>query len=112
MISKLIAENIQRTKPVKQETPLSEKVVQLQEAVKSYVTHNRLNNVLSKIGEVKKSDFGNVMSQLNKDAIEDFAKDYQAFATLEKKDQKAVTKLVAQISSQLIREYFSEKSET
>lgn len=91
-------------KRIKVEEPLSDKVIKLQEAILSYVTENRLNNVLSKIGEVTQKDFGRVLGMFNKDVVEDFTKDYHEILNdLEKKEQKIVTKSFFKTASELVR---------
>ena len=101
------AENSKHLKSFKKKEPLSEKVKELQAVIKSYVSENRLNNVISKIGEVTIGDFGKVIGSFNRDVIDDFTKDYkEVFSELEKKDQKLITKSIVPISSKLIKTYF------
>ena len=91
-------------KPVKPAVIYSEKVLQLHEAVKAYITENRLDNVLSKIGEVTIKDFGKVLGLFNKDILEDFQKDYEeVLATLEKKEQKSINKSLGGITAKMVR---------
>lgn len=91
-------------KRIKVEEPLPEKVVKLQEAILTYVTENRLNNVLSKIGEVTQKDFGKVLGMFNKDVVEDFLKDYhEIMDELEKKEAKSVTKSYQKVAAELVR---------
>ena len=71
------AEGKQFRKSIKKEEKLPEKIVKLREAILTYVTENRLNNVLSKVGQVTIKDFGKVMGMFSKDIVEDFSKDYQ-----------------------------------
>ena len=100
-------EKIKRDKKIDKSKPLPEKVISLQEAIKDYITENRLNNVLSKIGEVTKNDFGKIIADLNRDAIEDFTKDFREdLEALDKKEKKLVTKSIVHKSSKLIREFF------
>jgi len=103
-------ENTKHLKSINQSAPLSEKVIALQGAIQAYVTENRLNNVLSKIGEVTRKDFGKIIGGFNRDVIEDFTKDYQnAFSILEKKEQKLITKSIVPISAKMIKEYLENK---
>jgi len=91
-------------KPVKPAVIYSEKVLQLHEAVKAYITENRLDNVLSKIGEVTIKDFGKVLGLFNKDILEDFQKDYEeVLATLEKKEQKSINKSLGGVTAKIVR---------
>lgn len=101
------AENSKLIKTISPKAPLSEKVKELQLAIKTYVTENRLNNVLSKLGEVSTRDFGKIIGDLNRDVITDFAKDYKSqYDPLKKKEQKQITKSIVLLSAKLIKEYF------
>jgi len=98
------SERIKRDKPIKPAVVYSEKVTQLLEAVQAYITENRLENVLSKIGKVTIKDFGKVVGLFNKDILEDFQKDYgEVLATLEKKEQKAINKSLGSITPKMVR---------
>lgn len=98
-----------RTK-VEPQAPIPEKVIALQKALGDYCTENRLNNVLSKIGNVGIKDFGRVMGLYSKDVMEDFQKDHEAaFADLEKQEQKLVTKSLAARIAPLIRKRLVEE---
>lgn len=100
------AENRKHHRVIKPEEPLSERVVQLQEAIAGYVTENRLHNVVSKIGEVGERDIGRVLGLFNKDVFEDFVKDYgTVFTDLEKKEQKMITKSIGRSSATLVKQY-------
>ena len=99
------AERIKREKVVKKEDPLPEKVIQLQEAILSYATENRLNNVISKIGEVGPQDIGKVIGLFNKDIVTDFFKDYESvLKELEKKEVKAITKSIGRATVPMVKE--------
>lgn len=85
-----------------QEKP-SDLVIALQEAILDYVTENRLNNVLSKIGEVTEKDIGKVLGLFSKDVVEDFLKDHKTQTdTLEKKELKLVTKSFAKTANAMV----------
>jgi len=97
------SENRKHHTAIKLEDEPSEKVIQLQEAILTYVTENRLNNVVSKLGEVSPKDFGKVLGMFNKDVVEDFLKDYhQLTDTLEKKELKLITKSFAKTAIDLV----------
>ncbi|MFT5821176.1 MAG: Rnl2 family RNA ligase [Crocinitomix sp.] len=98
------AENTRFNKVIKQQDLPSEKVIKLQEAIATYATENRLNNVLSKIGEVSVQDFGKVVGLFNKDILEDFTKDYhEHLSELEKKEVKVVTKSFSKKAATLVK---------
>lgn len=101
------SENKRFYKSFKEKEPLPEKIVKLQEAAETYVTENRLNNVLSKLGEVTQKDFGKILGLFNKDILQDFAKDYgKILKELDKKEQKLINKSASTNAAKLIREYF------
>ena len=97
------SENKKYHKSIKLEDEPSEKVIKLQEAILTYVTENRLNNVVSKIGEVSQKDFGKVLGMFNKDVVEDFLKDYGKITDeLDKKELKLITKSFAKNATELV----------
>ena len=104
------SENTKFHKTIKKEEKLPEKVIKLQGAILTYVTENRLNNVVSKIGEITFQDFGRVLGLFNKDIIEDFFKDYHHITDdLEKKELKAVTKSFGRASANLLKQKMEER---
>jgi len=100
-------ENIRRKRVTVEQEKISDAAQTLSEIISEYVTVNRLNNVISKIGDVGAGDFGKVIGLLSKDALEDFTKDYRSeIDQLEKKEQKIVRKALNRKASQLVREKF------
>ena len=98
------SENKKYHKAIRKEDELSDKVIKLQEAILTYVTENRLNNVVSKMGELTEKDIGRVLGMFNKDIIEDFLKDYHQITDgLEKKELKLIKKSFARTASELVR---------
>jgi Rnl2 family RNA ligase len=72
------------------------------------VTENRLNNVLSKQGQVPyplpEDYFGRIMKALNEDIWAEFNKDFQdAYDALEKGEQKRLAKMLNQQTAKLVR---------
>ncbi len=88
---------------------LSEEAENLCQEAYKYISSNRLNNVISKIGEVNpKRDFGKVLGMFNKDILTDFIKDNRAeYDALEKHESKTVNKFVNKHASQLVTEFFA-----
>ncbi len=88
---------------------LSEEAENLCQEAYKYISQNRLNNLISKIGEVnQKKDYGRVLGMFNKDILTDFLKEYQnEYDALEKHESKAVNKFVNKHASQLVAEYFA-----
>ena len=74
----------------------------------TYVTENRLNNVLSKMGPVTFKDFGNILGAYNIDVLEDFEKNesegLESFG-LDKDEEKMVKRMMSNEASNIIREY-------
>ncbi|MCP5108953.1 MAG: RNA ligase, Rnl2 family [bacterium] len=97
-----------KKRPKKQPVLLTEAGEKLLEELRSMVTENRLQNVLSKMGEmpypVPKDYFGQVMKAFNDDIWEEFNKDFeQPFIELDKQEQKKISKMLNQDASQLVR---------
>jgi len=97
------SENRKYHKLISLEEEVSETVLKLQEAILLYVTENRLNNVISKIGEVTEKDFGRVLGMFNKDIIDDFFKDYgDIINELEKKELKLIRKSFNKVAVEMV----------
>ena len=70
-----------------------------------YVTENRLNNTISKVGEiVLPKDIGKLIGLLSKDVLEDFLKEHSGrYASLEKSEQKILNRHINKLSTDLIK---------
>ncbi len=95
--------------PSPAEEPLSETATTLQEELDALITENRLQNVLSKKGEmpypIPQDYFGQIMKEFSADIWEEFGKDFQGqFDQLDKKEQKRLSKAVNQEVSTLVRQ--------
>ena len=100
-------ESKHKNRTPKKEVELTEDAAILKTKIPTYCNENRLNNLISKMGELKPSDFGKIMKELNQDAIEDFVKDTEkVFNRLDKKEQKILTKLFGSYNSSIIKAYF------
>lgn len=98
------AENKRFHKSIKISDAPSDQVLLLQEAILTYVTENRLNNVMSKIGEVTPKDFGRLLGMFSKDVVEDFEKDYRAVLDkLDKREVKQITKSFGKAAAELVK---------
>ena len=94
----------QKKRPQKPKLVLSNEAISLWGHLESYTTANRLRNVISKIGEITKTDFGKLMAAFSQDVLADFLKDHEhAFKCLEKKEQKQLTRQLNSACSKLIR---------
>ena len=99
------SENKKYHKSISKTDKPTEKVIKLQEAIITYVTENRLNNVISKIGEITQKDFGRVLGMFNKDVVEDFTKDYhKLLEELDKKEIKLINKSISSLAMVLVKE--------
>ncbi|MDR0830617.1 MAG: RNA ligase, Rnl2 family [Prevotellaceae bacterium] len=87
------------------EPTYSESLNNLLAVVEEYITENRLNNVISKIGEVSvPRDMGKLIGLLSKDVLEDFLKEHEsAYALLEKSEQKILNTHSSKLSTNLIK---------
>lgn len=87
---------------------LSEEASFLCEEIYKLITLNRLDNLISKIGEVNpKNELGKVLGLYNKDVLTDFLKNYQdRYNGLEKQESKAVNKFLNKYAGELINDYF------
>jgi len=94
----------QKKRPQKAKLVLSNEAIDLWSQLESYATPNRLRNVISKIGEIKKTDFGKLMAAFSQDVLADFFKDHEhPFKCLEKKEQKHLTRQLNSACSKMIR---------
>ncbi|GAB1450637.1 hypothetical protein MASR2M47_06930 [Draconibacterium sp.] len=101
---------LKKRKPLeKEEVKLSITAQSLMEEVSKYITVNRLNNVISKTGEVTQKEIGKLLGLFGKDILEDFLKDYQVeYHKLEKSEQKGINKFVNTEVAKLLKAYFKE----
>lgn len=89
-----------------EQVQLSEQAALLCEEASKFVTENRLDNVISKIGAVTVKDFGKVLGMFSKDAVEDFLKtNDEAYNQLEKPEMKAITKFINTQAQKLVKTY-------
>lgn len=89
---------------------LSEEAGFLCEEIYKLITQNRLDNLISKIGEINpKKDLGKLLGLYNKDTLTDFLKNFQPkYDALEKHESKAVNKFLNKHAGQLINDYFDQ----
>ncbi|NIM13439.1 MAG: RNA ligase, Rnl2 family [Candidatus Aminicenantes bacterium] len=99
-----------KKRPIKQkeEIPLSETGERLLQELEALVTENRLQNVLSKRGQmpypVPKNYFGEVMKEFSHDIWEEFNKDFEdAFDQLDNKEQKKISKTMNGWAAKLVK---------
>lgn len=96
-----------KDKTEKEPLNLSDAALREMYEVQIMITENRLRNVLSKIGQVQDSQFGMLMGAMSKDIMEEYMKDGKnAFESLDKKEQKHITKSMSTSVANLIRQNF------
>lgn len=84
---------------------LSEAAIILQSELERFVNSNRLANVMSKESNLDNTKIGKLIGLLSKDAFEDFTKEFETqFKTLEKVEQKRLTKQLNQWSAKLVKQ--------
>jgi Rnl2 family RNA ligase len=79
--------------------------------VEEYVTENRLNNVVSKIGQIfVPKDTGKLIGLFSKDVLDDFLKEHSGnYAAIEKNEQKILNRHINSLATNLIkRVYFGQ----
>jgi len=83
----------------------SESLNNLLEVIEEYVTENRLNNVVSKIGQIAvPKDTGRLIGLFSKDILDDFLKEHSGdYAAIEKSEQKVLNKHIGSLATALIK---------
>jgi len=97
-----------RNKLFAEPVPYSDALKILIEEGETYVTENRLANVVSHIGEVHfPKDFGRVMGALSKDVLDDFLKEHGgSYAALDKCEQKSLNKELNKLCTALVKQVY------
>jgi Rnl2 family RNA ligase len=83
----------------------SESLNNLLLVIEEYVTENRLNNVVSKIGQISvPKDTGKLIGLFSKDILDDFLKEHSGeYAAIEKSEQKVLNKHIGSLATALIK---------
>lgn len=89
--------------------PYSDKLKELIGEAERYVTENRIDNVISHIGEISlPKEFGKLIGLFAKDTLEDFLKEHGGdYASLEKSEQKILNRELNNLCANKIKEYYS-----
>ena len=95
-----------KMKAPKEAIILEGKPKEVVEELFSLVTENRLKNVISKIGEVTRKDFGKLQGGMVQDIFEEYLKD-NSLDDLEQKVRKTINKMLGTQVSLLIRPNFA-----
>ncbi|REC75854.1 RNA ligase, Rnl2 family [Chryseobacterium elymi] len=94
-----------KDRSVQKEIHFSETAQNIWEEIQNYVTENRLNNVISKIGEFEPKMIGRIIGLFAQDILEDFGKDFpDIFNTIEKEEQKRINKKLNALIIDFIKE--------
>jgi rnl2 family RNA ligase len=101
-----------RNKLFTEPVPYSDSLKALLPELETYVTENRLNNVISHIGEVTlPKDFGKIMGMFSKDILEDFLKENGgAYTALDKCEQKSLNRELNKLSTGFVKEILLSKA--
>ena len=94
----------QRTERIPVEVPAH--VADLRDELRTYLTENRLLNVLSKLGSVTIKDFGRVMGAFSADAWTDFQKDFGTRTSmLEDGELKLIKQTLGKEGANVVRQF-------
>jgi len=90
------------------EPTYSELLNDLLPTAEQYVTENRLNNVISKIGQVSiPKDTGKLIGLFSKDILEDFLKEHSGrYAAIEKSEQKILNRHINLLATNMIKDVY------
>ncbi|AZB01520.1 RNA ligase, Rnl2 family [Chryseobacterium joostei] len=92
-------------KTIQKQIVFGETAQNIWEEIQRYVTANRLNNVVSKIGEFEPKMMGKIIGLFAQDILEDFEKDFPSvFTTIEKEEQKRINKKLNTLVIDFIKE--------
>jgi Rnl2 family RNA ligase len=106
--SKFAEKQTLRNRPKPESPVYSEALKTLFDVSDEYVTENRLNNVVSKIGTVSMpKDTGKLIGLLSKDILDDFLKEHATpYAELDKAEQKTLNKHISAQAAVLIKHVY------
>jgi len=96
---------VRKERPARKDVHFSGKAREIWEEIRSYVTVNRLNNVVSKTGEFEPEMMGKIIGLFSQDVLEDFEKDFpEAFVAIEKDEQKRINKKLNSLVIDLVKQ--------
>ncbi len=98
---------VKKDKKAHKEVVFTEHAQTVWEEIQTYATTNRLYNVLSKEGEFTPKMMGKITGLFAQDILTDFMKEHaESFSTLEKEEQKGITKRLNNVIIKMIKEEF------
>ncbi|WP_449399683.1 RNA ligase, Rnl2 family [Chryseobacterium wanjuense] len=96
---------VRKDRPIQKEVYFSKAAQNIWEEIQKYATANRLNNVVSKIGEFEPKMIGKIIGLFAQDILEDFEKDFpKVFTTIEKEEQKRINKKLNSLVIDTVKE--------
>lgn len=94
-----------KEKTVQKEIRFGEDARKIWDELQQYVTTNRLNNVVSKVGEFEPKMMGKIIGLFAQDILEDFGRDFpEAFGSIEKEEQKRINKKLNALVIDVVKE--------
>jgi Rnl2 family RNA ligase len=99
--------HIRKERAPQKEVNFSHEAQIVWDSIQNFITINRLYNVLSKEGEFTPKMLGKVIGLFAQDVLTDFKKEHpMVMETLEKEDQKGITKRLNNVIIKVIKEEF------
>jgi len=94
------------------EPSYSDSLNNLLPVTEQYITENRLNNVVSKIGQISvPKDTGKLIGLFSKDILDDFLKEHSGnYAAIEKSEQKILNRHINSLATDLIKKVYFQNS--
>lgn len=90
----------------KEEVKLGPELVNLLNTLETFITKPRLNNVISKIGEITSKDFGKILNDMTEDVLVDFKKEEEELIPLLESDFTLISKTLKGNIAQFIKPQF------
>ena len=97
-----------REKKIDIQEEVPEIVKQAMSEISEYINENRVNNVISHLGQVSAKDIGKIIAFATEDALEDYKKDYGTLNLMEKKEEKLVTRFLGREMAKTVRKIVME----
>lgn len=98
-----------REKKVDIQEEVPEVVKQAINELAQYINENRVNNVISHLGQVSVKDIGNIIALSTTDALEDYKKDYGTLNTMDKNEEKMVTRFLGKEMAKTVRKVIMDR---
>ena len=98
--------SVKKRQKIYKDLSYSQELTDLLPITEEYVTENRLNNVISKIGELSlPKDIGKLIGLFSKDIQEDFLKEHSGqYVMLEKNEQKILNRHINKLATVVVKQ--------